>query len=70
MFDMKKHNLKVDLINMVRDPVERIVSNFYFVRSSGRWKSKEVVPPDSWFTKNFNKCVLSGDNECKVIKYV
>ena len=69
MFDMKKHNLKVDLINMVRDPVERIVSNFYFVRSPGRWKSKEVArPPDSWFTKNFNKCVLSGDNECKVIK--
>ena len=67
IFDIEKHGLNVELINMVRDPVDRIVSNYYFVRSTRRWKTREVVPPASWFTKNFNKCVLSNDPECMVV---
>jgi len=66
IFDMDKYDLKVDLINMVRDPVDRVVSNFYFVRNPSRWEKKETVPPDSWFSKNFNKCVLQGDAECQI----
>ena len=69
IFDIEKHGLNVELINMVRDPVNRIVSNYYFVRSARRWKTREVVPPASWFTKNFNKCVLSNDPECRVLSF-
>ena len=29
IFDIEKHDLNIELINMVRDPVDRIVSNFY-----------------------------------------
>ena len=66
IFDWEKYSLSVNLINMVRDPVDRLVSNFYFVRSSGRWINREVLPLPSWFTKNFDKCVLSKDPECMV----
>ena len=33
---------QVNLINMVRDPVSRVVSNFYFVRNPRRWQGREV----------------------------
>ena len=38
--------LQVNLINMVREPVSRAVSNFYFVRNPRRWQGREV----SWVT--------------------
>ena len=30
-------------MNMVRDPVSRAVSNFYFVRNPRRWQGREVI---------------------------
>ena len=33
------------LINMVREPVERLISNFYYLRSHERWTGKKDVPP-------------------------
>ena len=51
---------------MVREPVDRIISQFYYLRSLKRWKSKER-PPKQWFQKEFQKCVLNGDKECQVL---
>ena len=34
--------LQVNLVNMVREPVSRAVSNFYFVRNPRRWQGREV----------------------------
>ena len=49
-----------------RDPVERIVSNYFYVRSPARWRGREVSPSQAWFTKNIDDCVRSNDVECQV----
>ena len=38
-FNMTTPGLRVDLVNMVREPVARVVSNFYFVRNPSRYGS-------------------------------
>lgn len=54
-------------INMVRDPVERVISWFYYVRGSYknaieyRKAPNKKIKPESWYKKNFNDCVRSGD---------
>ena len=55
---------------MVRDPVDRFVSAFYFLRHKNRWDMtrKEVKlhkPPQEWFDKDINTCINSGDPECQ-----
>lgn len=57
-------------INLVRDPVERIISWFFYVRGSysnaikyQRFKNLPLKP-EKWFKKDFNHCVRSGDPEC------
>ena len=40
-FSFDSFGVKVDWINMIRDPVERFVSNFHFMRSPGRWRGRE-----------------------------
>ena len=37
--DWLKHNLQVNLVNMVRDPIQRMMSWFYFIRYT--WTFKE-----------------------------
>ena len=55
-----------NFINMVRHPVDRIISNFYFVRNPSRWIGREVSPKKSWINKNFDECVTLKDLECMV----
>ena len=62
--------LKINMMNMVRDPVNRAISTYYYKRrkNAGRWKgmTKEELPSKEWFEKDFNECVKSGDMECQV----
>ena len=62
--------LKINMMNMVRDPVDRAISTYYYKRrkNAGRWKgmTKEELPSKEWFEKDFNECVKSGDMECQV----
>lgn len=60
-------------INLVRDPVERVISWFFYIR--GAYKNaifyakypNEPVKPEKWYKKDFNHCVRSGDIECQYI---
>ncbi|TRY63288.1 hypothetical protein TCAL_06267 [Tigriopus californicus] len=65
--DLASHGVKTQpiWINFVRDPVERIVSNFYSNRSPKRWFLAKQKPPNDYFVKNFDACVLSHDPECQ-----
>lgn len=55
-------------INMVRDPVERVISWFYYIRAPwylvGQRKNKDT----KWLYKDFETCVLSGDPECRYVE--
>lgn len=42
LYSIFPHDYQVNLINMVRHPVDRMVSNFYFVRNPSRWVAREV----------------------------
>ncbi|XP_059219912.1 heparan sulfate 2-O-sulfotransferase pipe-like isoform X3 [Stomoxys calcitrans] len=62
-------------INMVRDPVERIISWYYYVRGSYKnaiefnRNPDKPVQPESWYKKNFNDCVRNGDPECQYVPF-
>uniref|UniRef100_A0A1I8Q9X9 Sulfotransferase domain-containing protein n=1 Tax=Stomoxys calcitrans TaxID=35570 RepID=A0A1I8Q9X9_STOCA len=61
-------------VNMVRDPVERIISWFYYIRGSYRNAiffnkfPQRKVNSEEWYKKNFNDCVRSGDEECQYVQ--
>ncbi|XP_042890983.1 uncharacterized protein LOC122265656 isoform X1 [Penaeus japonicus] len=40
----KQGNSRVAWMNIIRDPVERIISEFYFIRVKSRWDTIECVP--------------------------
>ena len=70
--DAEEHGLPPFLhINMVRHPVERIVSDFYYRRSGAyvverRLQFPNEPWPDSVFLRrDFTSCVLEGDPECQ-----
>ncbi|KRF98513.1 uncharacterized protein Dwil_GK28299 [Drosophila willistoni] len=72
--DFNQYNLpKPIYINLVRDPVERMISWYYYVRNSYRnaiyFRKNPLAPlkPVAWFKKSFNDCVRSGDLECQYI---
>ena len=54
------------MMNMVREPVSRLISQFYYLRSLKRWNGKNERPSKQWIEKDFNECVRSGDLECQV----
>lgn len=62
-------------INMVRDPVERVISWYYYARGSYKNaiefnKNKDKpMQPEEWYKKDFNHCVRSGDPECQYIPF-
>ena len=62
-----KQASKVFSKTVSRDPVERIVSNYFYVRSPARWRGREVSPSQAWFLKNIHDCVRSDDIECQAV---
>ncbi|XP_070064450.1 heparan sulfate 2-O-sulfotransferase pipe isoform X7 [Drosophila virilis] len=72
--DFNAFNLpKPIYINLVRDPVERVISWYYYVRNSYlnaifyRKNPMATLKPTAWFKKDFNECVRSGDPECQYV---
>ncbi|XP_030570709.1 heparan sulfate 2-O-sulfotransferase pipe-like isoform X1 [Drosophila novamexicana] len=66
-----KFNLPTPIyLNVVRDPVERVISWFYYVRAPWYFVERKAAFPDlplphpAWLKKDFETCVLSGDQEC------
>ncbi|XP_046396684.1 heparan sulfate 2-O-sulfotransferase pipe [Ischnura elegans] len=61
-------------VNMVRDPVERVISWYYYVRAPWYYVERKQAFPDlplpdpKWLRKDFETCVLSGDSECRYIE--
>ena len=62
-------------INLVRDPVERIISWFYYVRTP--WYIAErkrlfpkqyKLPSVPYLKKDFSTCVLNNDRECTYLQ--
>ncbi|RWS26085.1 uronyl 2-sulfotransferase-like isoform X1 [Leptotrombidium deliense] len=58
-------------INLIRDPVERIISSFYYRRAMAMRRMKKFAnitkPSDYWLRKNFDRCVKVNDTECTFI---
>lgn len=61
-------------INVVRDPIERIISWFYYIRAPWYFVERKLafhdiqLPNPAWLKKNFEACVLSGDLECTYLQ--
>ncbi|XP_070070562.1 heparan sulfate 2-O-sulfotransferase pipe isoform X7 [Drosophila takahashii] len=58
-------------INMVRDPIERLVSWFYYARAPWYLAERREVfgdavkmPSIEWLKKDFNRCIEEHDPEC------
>ncbi|XP_037048481.1 heparan sulfate 2-O-sulfotransferase 1-like [Bradysia coprophila] len=56
--------------DIVRDPVERVISWYYYVRAPWYYVERKEAFPDlplpdpRWLRKDFETCVLQGDREC------
>ena len=57
---------EVNLVNLVREPVSRMISQYYYLRSPSRWSWRPEKPPQAWMTKDLSSCVLEADLECEV----
>lgn len=57
---------KFEWVNMVREPVSRLVSQFHYLRSARRWSKRARKPPSEWFLKSLDRCVEEKDPECLV----
>ena len=61
-------------VNLVRDPVERVISNFYYRRAGWNIVEKKLAFPDEplpdpeFLRRDFESCVLEGDPECTYIE--
>ncbi|VEN40689.1 unnamed protein product [Callosobruchus maculatus] len=61
-------------INLVRDPIERVISWYYYVRAPWYYVERKIAFPDiplpdpKWLKKDFEHCVLSGDRECRYVQ--
>ncbi|KAK5642541.1 hypothetical protein RI129_008708 [Pyrocoelia pectoralis] len=60
-------------VNIVRDPVERVISWYYYIRAPWYYVERKLAFPDiplpdpKWLKKDFETCVLSNDRECKYL---
>merc|ERR1719397_2064104 len=67
IFDLVNlREVNFDWINMVREPVARLVSQFHYLRSARRWSKRTRKPPPEWFLKSLDRCVEENDPECLV----
>jgi len=68
IFDLVKRDQAANFewVNMVREPVSRLVSQFHYLRSARRWSKKARKPPPEWFSKSLDRCVEEKDPECLV----
>ncbi|EDV97967.1 GH14409 [Drosophila grimshawi] len=60
-------------INMVRDPVERVISWHYFIRAPwifvpGRRRNNREMPNPKWANMEFDQCVESKEKVCTYIE--
>uniref|UniRef100_A0A1B6JPQ9 Heparan sulfate 2-O-sulfotransferase pipe n=1 Tax=Homalodisca liturata TaxID=320908 RepID=A0A1B6JPQ9_9HEMI len=61
-------------VNLVRDPVERVISWYYYVRAPWYYVERKQAFPDiplpdpQWLKKDFETCVLRGDRECQYLE--
>lgn len=61
-------------VNMVRDPVERVISWYYYVRAPWYFVERKRAFPDlplpnpNWLRKDFDTCVRRGDKECQYLE--
>ncbi|XP_067647739.1 heparan sulfate 2-O-sulfotransferase pipe isoform X3 [Eurosta solidaginis] len=60
-------------VNMVRDPVERVISWYYYIRSPwifvpNRRKNNREMPNPQWVNTEFDQCVLSGEKTCTYLE--
>lgn len=57
-------------INLVRDPIERLISWYYYIRAPWYFIERKQkypqlrIPDPKWLRKTFDDCVLDGDEEC------
>lgn len=57
-------------VNLVRDPVERVISWYYYVRAPWYFVERKRAFPDlplpnpNWLRKDYESCVRRGDKEC------
>ncbi|XP_071549570.1 uronyl 2-sulfotransferase homolog pip [Panulirus ornatus] len=58
-------------VNMVRDPVERVISWYYYVRAPWYFVERKQafpelpLPSSVWLRKDYETCVMKGDQECQ-----
>lgn len=62
-------------INLVRNPVERIISWFYYIRApwyiaerKKMFPKQYKLPSVQWLKKDFSECVMNQDPECTYIR--
>ncbi|XP_053638215.2 heparan sulfate 2-O-sulfotransferase pipe [Cherax quadricarinatus] len=61
-------------VNMVRDPVERAISWYYYVRAPWYFVERKQafpelpLPSTAWLRKDYETCVLTNDKECQYIE--
>jgi len=70
--DFSRHNTSVPIyVNLVRDPVERVISWYYYVRAPWYFVERKrafpelPLPNPNWLRKDFEKCVRLNDPECR-----
>lgn len=66
-----RYNLPTPIyVNLVRDPIERVISWYYYVRAPWYYVERKQAFPDlplpdpRWLRKDFETCVMRGDREC------
>merc|ERR1719348_2399372 len=72
--NFSKFNLDMPIyVNMVRDPVERVISWYYYVRAPWYFVERKRAFPDlplpnpNWLKKDFETCVATNDHECRYV---